>query len=241
MAKATNQLSDIDKRKQAERILLDSWHHHIKSAMQNLHKKFHSDTKFILTESDLKCWLFYYLQPEKPFIPFAVHTEVTHYAKHTVSDKKTQEETIEKKHKFRDLSLLCPWEIKANEDFIKQTGNHKNILSKGFKHNANAIHFELKFVRETGSSNEIDGLKEDIDKLKSYIPNSESPIRHFVIICGTRSKKTKVDDFINAVKSEIGNKTDAVFIERVRFYLFDKEKIVCVKLGKNGELENILK
>ena len=130
-----------------ERDFLDNWHFHILNAMKQFHTKFLTNTKFILTESDLKCWLFYYLQHEKPYTPYAVHTEVTHYGNHQENDKEP-----EKKHKFRDLSLLCPWKITANEEYIKQKDNSKDILSKGFRHDASAIHFELKFVREVGSN-----------------------------------------------------------------------------------------
>jgi hypothetical protein len=230
MAKTTKPITETDKN-QAERALLDSWHPHIKSAMESLHCKFQSDTKFILTESDLKCWLFYYLQAEKPYIPFTVHTEVTHYAKHvTNKGKKKVEET---KHKFRDLSLLCPWEVKANEEYIKQNGNKKDILSKGFKHVANAIHFELKFVRVTGSSNQIDGLKEDIDKLKNYSPQSGNKMRDFVIVCGSRSENTTVEHFKKAVEDKVLGHSKAILKERVRFYLFDREQMVYGKWENN--------
>ncbi len=213
-----------DPQKTNERELLESWHPHIQSAMKQLHTKFLTDTKFILTESDLKSWLFYYLQHEKPYTPFAVHTEVTHYAEHQKNDKEP-----EKKYKFRDLSLLCPWKITANEYYIKQNDNNKDILSKGFRHDANAIHFELKFVREVGSNNEINGLKEDIGKLKLYTPNVNSPIRDFVIICGSRSEGTNVEAFIDTVCSNIKKPVSDVFKQRVRFYLFDKKKMVCLR------------
>lgn len=232
MAKTTKPISEKEKRKQDERALLDSWHPYIKIAMNKMHKNFLSNTKFILTESDLKCWLFYYLQKEKPYIPFAVHTEVTHYAEHIVKDKKTKEEILEKKHKFRDLSLLCPWEIIANEDFIKQKGSKKDILNKGFKHNANAIHFELKFVREIGSNNEINELNVDIDKLKLYSPQSGDKMRDFVIVCGSRSKGTTLEHFTTAVKNKLKEITNISVKERLRIYLFDSKELVC--LNGNG-------
>lgn len=44
-------------------------------------KKSKENPKLILTESDLKCWLFMQLQSELAGsnLPFSVHTEVTHY------------------------------------------------------------------------------------------------------------------------------------------------------------------
>jgi hypothetical protein len=234
------QLTEARIKKQRERDILDSWHPHIENAMRNLHSKFQADTKFMLTESDLKCWLFYYLQQEKPYTPFAVNTEVTHYAEHIVKDEKTKQEITEKKHKFRDLSLLCPWEINANEEFLNQEGATKKILSKGFRHNANAIHFELKFIRETGSNNEINGLKADIEKLKEYKPNHINHIRDFVIVCGSRSERTKVESLKKVFEGNDNENLSDFFKEGVRFYLFDIEKIVCLKFGKNGEIENVL-
>lgn len=226
MEKTTVNISDLEKRKQTERTLLDSWHPHIENAMHKVHQKFKSDTKFILTESDLKCWLFYELQNQKPYIPYAVHSEVTHYAEHTSMDKDTQEETIEKKHKFRDLSLLCPWEIKANEDFLKQNNNEKKLLSKGFQHKAPAIHFELKFVRENGNNSKVEGLKSDIKKIETYNPNYEGHTRDFIIVCGTRSLGTTIENLKTAVECKINEITNVSMKERLRFYLFDSKEIV---------------
>jgi hypothetical protein len=233
MAKTPNSLSVEDKRKKAERALLDSWHPHIKNAMEKLHNKFKSDTKFILTESDLKCWLFYFLQEEKPYTPFAVHTEVTHYAEHSSKDKETQEETTEEKHKFRDLSLLCPSEINANEEFLEQKIAQKKLLSKGFQHKAPAIHFELKFVRETGNKDEVEGLKSDIKKIKEYQPESDGNIRDFIIVCGTRSKGTTVASFRNAFDEKIKEITNIDIKKRLRFFLFDTKGGICLKWNGN--------
>lgn len=215
--------------KEEERVLLDKWHLHISNAMQQLHLKFNNDSKFILTESDLKCWLFFYLQQEKPYIPFAVHTEVTHYAPHIEKEK------VEKKHKFRDLSLLCPWELKANEDLLKQDERNKELLSKGFLHRAPAIHFELKFIRENGTENQIQGLKTDIEKLNNYHPNNDSHIRDFVIVCGSRSINTTVEILANEL-----DKIEDRLKDRVRFYLFDTDKILSFK-HENGKFKETFK
>lgn len=215
---------EIKARDKKDRDLLNNWHPHISNAMQQLHLKFRNDTKFILTESDLKCWLFYYLQHEEPYIPFAVHTEVTHYAPHLVKDI-----LDDKLYKFRDLSLLCPWELKANEELMKLKGENKNILSKGFKHNASAIHFELKFIRENGTENQIRGLKADIEKLNNYQPKNDSHVRDLVIICGSRSNKTSVDNFIKKLGELKNDKLNG----RVWVYLFDTDNLVCFKYYNN--------
>lgn len=149
-----------EKGKQAERNLLDYWHSHVETAMKALHKKFQSDTKHILTESDLKCWLFYYLQKENPSDSFTVHTEVTHYAKYSDGSKEK-----EKKYKFRDMSLLRPDNIKDAEE-IWDDKIDDFVNSKGFKHKGPAIHFELKMVRQSKEANQLAVLKSDIEKSK---------------------------------------------------------------------------
>lgn len=236
MAKTTKPISEEEKRKKDERALLDSWHPHIKNAMAKLHEKFISDTKFILTESDLKCWLFYFLQAERPYIPFEVHTEVTHYAEHVKVSKKTQAEILERKHKYRDLSLLCPWKVEANENLLKQDKAKKELLNKGFEHKANAIHFELKFIRERGTNIEIDGLKADIEKLSNYSPQSGDKMRDFVIVCGSRSEGTTVKHLQDAVNSNINEITNESVKERLRIYLFNSKEMVCM----NGKGENLI-
>lgn len=242
MAKRTKNDSDTEKRRQAERALLDSWHPHIEKAIYNLYMKFIADTKFILTESDLKCWLFYYLQQERPYTPFAVHTEVTHYAEHTEKDKKTKKEKTEKKYRFRDLSLLCPSEIKANEEFLEQGKAIKKLLSKGFQHNASAIHFELKFIRVNGDNNQTEKLKSDIDKLRLYSVNNENHIRDFIIVCGTRNVvQTNLADLKKLVEDEISQHATYEIKHRLQFYLFDAKDMFCLKWNGKAWNENTFK
>lgn len=211
-----------------EHALLDSWHPHIKNAMEYLHKKFKSDTKFILTESDLKCWLFYYLQDEKPYIPFVVHTEVTHYAKQKVVDG-----VKDKEYKFRDLTLLNPNNLKDAEKIWEE--NQDGIVNtKGYKHHGPAIHFELKMIRQSQIRNHVSGLNADIDKLKAYEPKKQNHIRDFVIVCGSRSEGTTVKDFKTAVEEKLKDFPKNSVKERLRFYLFDCKEMVC--LNGNGEI-----
>ncbi len=65
---------------------LNSWHCHIDHAMKKLFETFLSDPKVILTEDDMKCWLFRYLQEErcKMYKPYAIHSEVTHHMNNIV-------------------------------------------------------------------------------------------------------------------------------------------------------------
>ena len=213
--------------------LLDSWHAHINNAMQKVHEKFNSDSKFILTESDLKCWLFLYLQEEKPSVPFGVHSEVTHYAPHKIKIKKSGEflVDIKRKHKFRDLSLLSPDKIKDNKKFLR---SNKKLLSKGFSYNGPAIHFELKFVRVNNRNTGVTGLEADIKKIMSYTPKESKYIRDFVIVCGSRSENAKVKHFEKVVTNMDYTKLKC----RVWFYLFDKANMLCSSYDKNGLIED---
>lgn len=224
-----------------ERNLLDIWHPHIANAMKQLHTKFLTDTKFILTESDLKCWLFYYLQQEKPYIPFAVHTEVTHYAPHLVEKADgTDIIKLRKKYKFRDLSIFKKGEIKDAEE-IWSANIDDFVHPKGFKYTGSAIHFELKMVRQSNNRNQVQGLKTDIQKLINYKGNSNQHIRDFIIVCGSRCENTTLAHFVKAIENKVGNSPKAIFIDRVRFYLFDREQMISLKVGDNGKVEYLLK
>lgn len=227
ITKSSENTSTEEKRNKEKELLL-SWHPSIKNAMKNLHQKFKSDTKFILTESDLKCWIFYFLQQEKPYILYAVHTEVTHYALHTEDNEEPK-----KKYKLRDLSLLCPWKIKENEEIWKNEGPDDS-LSKGFKHRGPAIHFELKFARQMKAANQIKGLEADIEKIGNYYLDNDSPIRHFIIVCGSRCEQTKVEAFEKIVRNNSETITDLRVKKRVWFYLFDADTIVEMHNDGNG-------
>lgn len=199
--------------------LPNSWMITVNKAMIQLHNRFKDDTKFILTESDLKCWLFYELQNQKPYIPYAVHTEVTHYAQHT-----NMNEELEKKYKFRDLSLLCPWLIKDNEE-IWSNQIAEYALTKGFKHKGTAIHFELKFIRQ---GNILISLESDILKLQNYNPDSITPERKFVLVWGSRCNKNNLQILKKEFDTAIIALTKVELKKLVEFYLFDSKEIVHI-------------
>jgi len=217
--------------KAEQKEMLNNWSKHIERAINNLHEKFVYDSKFILTESDLKCWLFYFLQQEKPYIPYAVHTEVTHYAQHDVDGKET-----EKKYKFRDLSLLCPWAIKENEVLLAQGAKNKDILAKGFLHQAPAIHFELKLVRQGGNANI---LRDDLEKLAGYQPAHNTSPRHFFLICGSKASNINVVALKSTIIEAVKNNGLERINGKLQIILFDAEKIEFwgLKDGKLSELK----
>jgi hypothetical protein len=198
--------------------LPNSWMIAVNKAIITLHNRFKGDSKFILTESDLKCWLFYELQNQKTYVPFAVHSEITHYAEHYINN-----EIVVKKHKFRDLSLLTPSAVIDNENFLSEGGKKEEILTKGFKHKAPAIHFELKFIRQ---GNNLNPLESDITKLNEYYPAPETAERKFVVVWGSRCStnnlvtlKTKFKNTINQLNRNH---------DLIEFYLFDNYEIVHI-------------
>ncbi|MEY3501113.1 MAG: hypothetical protein RL308_2785 [Bacteroidota bacterium] len=212
--------------------LLNAWQSNIDDAMNKVHEKFCGNTKFILTESDLKCWLFYELQNLKPYIPYAVHTEVTHYAKHT-----DEKEKLEKKYKFRDLSLLCPWLIRDNEEIWDETTN-EILYNKGFKHNGPAIHFELKYVRQGISENSIPNIAaNDILKLQNYRPQNSSHERHFVIVWGSRSESINVNELEGKLRSSLSSFNNQYLNRKLDFYLFDKKSLKHFSWQQNTLVE----
>jgi hypothetical protein len=211
---------EIEDRKAKQEKLLASWHPHIESAMKKLHTSFINDNKFILTESDLKCWLFYFLQQEGPCLHFAVHTEVTHYAPHTDPNHIEPE----KKYRFRDLSLLCPKNIKVAAGIWAKNINDF-VNHKGFKHKGPAIHFELKFVRPSRREAQISGLTSDIEKLEAYTPAPAAHIREFIIIYGSGCPQTKVNVMKEAAANKIQEMQNNAVKKQIKLFLFDQESM----------------
>lgn len=197
--------------------LPNSWMIAVNKAMIQVHERFKDDSKFILTESDLKCWLFYELQNQKTYVPFAVHSEVTHYAEHT-----NEKDKLEKKYKFRDLSLLCPSLIKDNEEIWSEE-NPEYAMTKGFKHKGPAIHFELKFIRQ---GNNLKSLESDITKLQNYHPETINPERRFVVVWGSRCSEKNLKNLKIEFEKTITSLTNGDVKKSIEFYLFDSKEIV---------------
>lgn len=198
--------------------LPNSWMIAVNKAMIQVHQRFKDDSKFILTESDLKCWLFYELQNQKTYVPYTVHTEVTHYAEHYIN-----KEIVVKKRKFRDLSLLTPSAVIDNEEFLSKVGKEKEILKKGFKHKAPAIHFELKFIRQ---GNNLNSLESDITKLNGYYPDHETAERKFVVVWGSRCSEKNLKNLKIEFLKTITSLTNGDVKKLIEFYLFDSKEIV---------------
>ena len=86
--------------------LLRHWKKFIDIAIQDTWLAFHDHTNLFLTENDVKCFLYGELRKRIKIQPYAVHSEVTHYADHNNA----------RNYRFRDLLLLNPPNIINNID-----------------------------------------------------------------------------------------------------------------------------
>lgn len=199
-----------------------SWMVAVNKAMMQLHDRFKTDPKIILTESDLKCWLFLKLKKVEN-ATFSVHTEITHYPySKTVQDGITVKV---QKYFFRDLTILDDKNVSDNSK-LWNNSNDDSILSKGFRHRGPAIHFELKYIRQ--GINKISRPlidNNDIDKLKNYSPQNSSHQRRFVIVWGSRSENIKVANLEEKIKSSLAIFNNPHLNGKLEFYLFDKNEI----------------
>lgn len=192
--------------------------------MFEVFKTFKSNSKLILTESDLKCWMFHHFQSNINE-NIHIHSEITHYLKTNDPDKN---------YFFRDMTILDPDNLSLNETLWNK-GNNERSLSKGFKHNGPAVHFELKLIRQKlspESKSRIDST--DIGKLNKV----DSTRRAFNFIWGSKGAELNdlkeeliksLDDFVNKNFDNNGY---------MKFYLFDSESIeVSTWKGKGNDLE----
>jgi hypothetical protein len=189
--------------------ILDSWREPIKNAVLETFHRFKAEPKIILIESDLKCNLYMDLINQKPYVQYAVHTEVTHYIG-------SRDDNGSRKYRFRDMSLLCPWLIKDNEELW----GREKTLSKGFKHKGPAIHIELKIQRQGQSENEINQINhQDITRL-SELHITEGREKRYVIIWLSR------DNYNDAIVTNVLNALKQIkkpqIIKLIEVYLIDK-------------------
>lgn len=211
-----------------------SWMVAVNKAMMQLHDRFKTDPKIILTESDLKCWLFLKLKKVEN-ATFSVHTEITHYPySKTVQDGITVKV---QKYFFRDLTILDDKNVSDNSK-LWNNSNDDSILSKGFRHRGPAIHFELKLVRQAVNKN-IQPLIDanDIQKLKNYSPKNSSHQRHFVIVWGSRSENVGVTELEGKLRSSLEGFNNIGLNGLLNFYLFDKKSLKHFSWQQNELVE----
>ncbi|MCA4783141.1 hypothetical protein IF125_12900 [Empedobacter stercoris] len=191
-------------------------------AMESLFNKFKENPKLILTESDLKCWLFMELQVvlNDQDLPFSVHTEVTHYLRNP---------QIERKLFMRDLTILNDKNLNLNEEIWNKNNNQEHTLSKGFQHIGPALHFELKLVRNGKSIGETPTIDpSDICNLNKV----DGTKRAYCIVWGSKSDNVSVGQLKESLNAVIDNLTNIKLVEdnRLSIYLFDKDNFEKVEL-----------
>lgn len=219
------------------KVIMDettSWLESLSTALVAVHSTFNKNPKTILTESDLKCWLFHELQNiDKK--TYTVHSEVTHYP-HTKIREDLATVKIQKYH-FRDLSLLGPDGIKGNKQ-LWETHNSRQLLSKGFNHQGPAVHIELKLIRESINQNYPNRIDfGDVDKLKNYSPVS-SHKRRFVIVVCSNSILVEATEMEIALLRKMNRFKNESLDGALDFYLLDQSTILKYSWG-NGKLLKI--
>jgi hypothetical protein len=211
-----------------------SWLESLDTAVIAVHSAFNRNPKTILTESDLKCWLFLELQSIKNK-SYSVHSEVTHYP-HTEIREDLATVKIQKYH-FRDLSLLGAEGIKGNNQ-LWETHNSRQLLSKGFKHQGPAVHIELKLIRESTDKNFPNRIDfGDVDKLRNYSPVSSHKRRFVIVVCSNSIlvEATKMERALLRKMNRFKNKS---LNDAIDFYLLDQSTIIKYSLS-NGKLVKI--
>jgi hypothetical protein len=209
------------------------WLANLETALKAVHSNYGQTSEMILTESDLKCWLFLELQKIKNKT-YAVHSEVTHFVQTTL--RENQATVKMRKYFLRDLTLLNNNNIDENE-VLWENVDKKQLLNKGFKHTGHAIHIELKLIRQTIAQNRSPRIDlSDLDNLENYSPNSENK-RRFVIVIGSKSHHITPDEIATKLKDKIQNfKNKSSLNNILDFYFFDKDEIVKYS-WINGDLE----
>ena len=209
---------------------INIWLDCFETALKKVHTKYGVTPEMILTESDLKCWLFLELQNIK-YKSYAVHSEVTHYIHSNI--RKNQATVKTRKYFLRDLTLLSNKKLNENEVLWKSL-NSNQLLNKGFKHIGNAIHIELKLIRQPITENRrpIVDLS-DLDNLENYSPNRLQK-RRFVIVIGSKSRHITPEVIEEKISERIHNfKNKSTLNNILDFYFFDKDNIVKYYLKDN--------
>ena len=159
------------------------WLDCFEAALKKVHSMYEHTPEMILTESDLKCWLFFELQNIQNKT-YSVHSEVTHFVNSNV--RKNQATIKIRKYFLRDLTLLSNKKLDENEVLWKSM-NSDQLLNKGFKHIGNAIHIELKLIRQPITENRRPIIDlSDLDNLENYLPNRVQK-RRFIIVIVSKS------------------------------------------------------
>jgi len=178
--------------------LLEHWKKFVDIAIQETWLAFHGENDLFLTENDVKCYLYSKLRKIIKIQPYAVHSEVTHYAAHQNRGG----------YRFRDLVLLNPQKL-WNNAFDDPPDGHAGFKSKGFSHIGESIFFEIKFQRNLG----IRINENDLANLTSYRyndgENHENP-KYAIIVWSSKHVYNGQNDLPNQMMIALNH-----FSERV--------------------------
>ncbi|WP_407506321.1 hypothetical protein [Elizabethkingia miricola] len=214
-----------------DQAYISLYHELTQTAMNSLFEKFKVNPKMILTESDLKCWLFLELTNEiesQQNSTLSVHTEVTHYPR--------LPEDIDKLF-MRDLTILDSDKLELNDTLWNTTatqGNH--ALNKGFKHRGPAMHFELKLIRQGKS--EKSNLRLDPSDIAN-LNHVNASKRAYTIIWGSKNKRFNLENLTKTLIKSFDRftRTELVDNDLLRIYLFDTNTL---EVYKSDTLKNLL-
>jgi len=201
------------------------YHQLTEKALAKVFGRFKENPKLILTESDLKCWLFLELVKDIEGMQestLSVHTEVTHYPRI---------EPNLKKFFMRDLTILDSVNVVENEEIWDNHGTGDYALSKGFNHQGCAMHFELKLIRQgRKEASKLALDSSDIANLK----NVEVGKRGYSIVWMSRNENYDLDFLIKEMNesfemcnNDLGDK------DLLRFYLCDLHNYKSYKFDVN--------
>jgi hypothetical protein len=180
--------------------------------------EFRRDRQLFLTENDIKCFLYNELRKVRPSQGYAVHSEVTHYAKHADTARD---------YRFRDLVLLNPAKITNN--IIREL--RLGLKNKGFRHIGESIFFEIKFQRNENDTISIN----DFSKLKGYHYQGRTTEKYAIFIWGSKHVFHERNDcksqMIAALNEFSGNRTaNQIPDDQVFGFVFNHQELWEVKM-----------
>lgn len=213
-----------------EEQILELWKPCLREAVLEVFSMYKDDTKIILTESDLKCWLYSRLigknvTGEGDECKYSVHSEVTHYH----PEKQDDSGNIEKDYHFRDMSLLQKANILDNEQIL----NNKTLLRKGFLHRGPALHIELKLARQGVNKARTTVVStSDVINFADY-RRGKAHEKKFVMVWGSRAAGYSAEEMIGAFKTSMAG-IDPANCSLITPYIFDTKTLHTASWSEEG-------
>jgi len=136
------------------------------------------------------------------------------------------------------LTILDSQNLKMNEELWEKRVNGDHTLSKGFKHNGPAMHFELKLIRQ--GQHESSMLKidsSDIENLNNVNPEK----RAYTIVWVSKNDNCNLGFLEEQLKKsfETFKNTKLAENDLLRFYLMDQKCYKIYKLDFENNLPKI--